>query len=156
VELSLAPRWTVDIWGAYNPFQESETRKWKLWTLQPELRHWLCRNFAGTFVGIHLGAGQYNMGGIGTTADLRLPVKLDIDGLKEQRVQGSFMDAGLSVGHHWIFSPRWGLEAVIGIGYGRYNYRKYRCLHCGEQTGSGSKNYLGPTRAGLSLVYLIR
>jgi len=155
VELALCRNWTVDLWGAYNPFQESETRKWKIWTIQPELRYWLCKNFSGTFVGIHSGAGQYNMGGFGTTLDLGTLGTLDLDGLKEHRVQGAFWDAGLSVGQHWILSPHWGLEATLGFGYGHYQYKRFRCLHCGEQTTSGTKNYLGPTRAGISLVYLI-
>jgi hypothetical protein len=156
VELSLAPQWTLDVCGAYNPFQASTTRKWKLWTVQPELRYWFCRDFAGTFVGFHAGAGQYNVGGIGASLDLGSLGSLNLESLKTHRVQGSFWDAGFSVGHHWILSPRWGVEATLGLGYGHYRYERFRCLSCGEQTDSGSGHYLGPTRAGVSLVYLLR
>jgi len=156
VELGLSSQWTLDVSGAYNPFEYSATRKWKLWIVQPELRHWFCRDFAGTFVGLHAGVGQYNVGGIGTSIDLGSLGSLDLESLQTHRVQGSFWDAGLSVGHHWILSPRWGVEATIGVGYGGYHYERYRCLVCGEQTDSGKGHYLGPTRAGVSLVYLIR
>ena len=34
-------------------------------------------------------------------------------------------------------------------------YERYRCLHCGEQTGGEHKNFIAPTRVAVSLVYLI-
>ena len=156
MEVAVGPNLTLDVWGAYNPFEESSTRKWKLWTIQPELRYWFCKDFTGSFIGLHAGAGQYNMGGIGRTFDLGGFGSLDLDGLKDYRVQGSFWDAGFSYGRHWILSPRWGVEATVGFGYGAYRYERYCCLECGERTGSGTGNYLGPTRLGVSLVYLLR
>jgi hypothetical protein len=156
VEAALGDHLTLDVSGAYNPFQLSETKKWRLWTVQPEMRYWLCRNFSGAFVGLHGGVGQFNMAGIGGSMDLGKLGNLDFSNLNEHRYQGSFWDIGFSYGHHWILSPRWGVEANIGFGYGRYHYERFRCLTCGEQTGSGTGNYFGPTRASLSLVYMIR
>jgi len=53
-------------------------------------------------------------------------------------------------------SSHWSLEGTIGLGFARYGYVRYRCLHCGERIEEGTKNYLGPTRASISLVYMIR
>lgn len=156
LEVSLGQSITMDIAGMYNPFQVSETKKWKLWTLQPEIRYWLCKPYFGTFIGLHGGLGQFNMGGIGARVDLGALGQLDFTELKETRAQGSFWDAGLSIGHHWILSPHWGLEANIGFGYGRYQYEQFRCVHCGESVNKTNKSYYGPTKAGLSLVYMIK
>lgn len=127
-----------------------------MWTVQPELRYWFCEDFSGLFAGFHAGVGQYNIGGIGGSVDFGLLGKLDLNGLNDYRVQGSFWDAGFSIGGHYVLSPRWGIEATVGLGYGRYSYDRFRCLHCGERTSSGNGYYLGPTRAALSLVYMIK
>lgn len=155
IEVTLGPSLTLDVAGMYNPFQVSETKKWKLWSLQPEIRYWLCKPYSGTFIGLHGGVGQFNMGGIGGSVDLGSLGQFDFNALKEHRAQGSFWNAGLSIGRHWILSPRWGLEGTIGLGYGRIHYERFRCVHCGESIGSGNKPYYGPTRAALSLVYMI-
>jgi len=147
LELEVGQKLTLDISAAYNPFQVSETKKWKLWTVQPELRYWFCQNFSGSFVGLHAGAGQFNIGGFDNAI---------YPGLKDTRVQGSFWNAGISYGYHWILSPRWGIEATAGFGYANYQYKRFNCLHCGEKVGSGKESYLGPTRAGISLIYMIR
>ncbi|MDC7180987.1 DUF3575 domain-containing protein, partial [Bacteroides cellulosilyticus] len=41
-------------------------------------------------------------------------------------------------------------------GYARMEYDKYRCAGCGERMGHYKRNYFGPTRAGVSLIYFIR
>ena len=51
---------------------------------------------------------------------------------------------------------RWSLEASIGLGYARILYDKYPCATCGTKLKDTSKNYLGPTKASLSLIYLIK
>jgi len=146
VEFKVGQKLTLDLSAAYNPFQVSETKKWKLWTVQPELRYWFCQNFAGAFVGLHAGVGQFNVGSFDST---------DPE-LNNTRVQGSFWDSGISYGYHWIVSPHWGIEATAGFGYAKYDYKRFRCLHCGEKVGSGADSYLGPTRAAISLIYMIR
>ena len=41
IEFGLAPKWTLDISGNYNPWTFSENRKMKHWLIQPEARYWL-------------------------------------------------------------------------------------------------------------------
>ena len=157
LETSLSSRLTLDLSGAYNPFQVSETKKWKLWMVQPELRYWMCENFYGTFLGVHVFGGQFNVGGIGGTTDLPLFGETKIlSGLKNHRVEGDFAGVGLSLGRQWVLSSHWSFETELGVGFARYSYDRFRCTHCGERISGGTQNYLGPTKAGISLVYMIR
>ena len=56
VEVALWPKWTLDIDGYWNPFKYSENKFTKFWAVQPELRYWFCNKFNGHFIGLH---GQY-------------------------------------------------------------------------------------------------
>ena len=51
---------------------------------------------------------------------------------------------------------RWSLEANIGAGYVRLHYDKFRCKTCGEKVGTENRNYFGPTKAAISLIFLIK
>ena len=42
----------------------------------------------------------------------------------------------------------------IGVGYARVKYEQFECKTCGEKVSEGHKNYLGPTKAAISLIYL--
>lgn len=92
--------------------------------------------------------GVYNVGG------MKLPLGL-FKGIRSSRYEGDFLGLGVSYGYHFILSPRWSIETSLGVGFLHSGYERYRCLHCGEQTGGGHKNFMAPTRASVSLVYLI-
>jgi len=150
LEQSLGGRLSLDVSGHYNPFSsEGSMRRRKHWLVQSELRLWRCQPFSGHFIGLHVLAGEYNI------ADADLPLGL-YKGTKTWRYEGFVMGTGISYGYHFILSPHWGIEAVLGAGYVRASYDRYRCAHCGEKLGSGYKNYLGPTKAAISVVYLIK
>lgn len=129
-----------------------KTTKWSHWMVQPELRFWSCDVFNGFFVGLHAHAGKMNVGGID------IPFILNKDGanMKDHRYEGWFAGGGVSFGYHWPISSRFSLEASLGVGYARIGYTKFKCKACGEKDGTGSANYLGPTKATLSLVYLLK
>ncbi|MBP1614032.1 MAG: hypothetical protein H6Q13_1480 [Bacteroidetes bacterium] len=150
LEVALGGRLSLDVSGHYNPFSsEQSMRRRKHWLVQPELRLWRCQPFSGHFIGLHVLAGEYNI------ADADLPASL-YKGTKKWRYEGFVMGAGISYGYHFILSPHWGIEAVLGAGFVRASYDRYRCAHCGEKLGSGYKNYLGPTKAAISMVYILR
>lgn len=150
VEWGISPKLTLDLWGAYNPFPLSKNghgasnRKMKHWLVQPELRYWLCESFNGHFFGVHTFYGEYNMGGIRYL------------GLSDYRRQGNVVGAGLSYGYQWLLSPRWSLEAMLGVGYAHINYDVYPCKECGKRIRKENRNYLGPTRAAVSIIYIIK
>lgn len=136
VEARVAPHWTIDISGNYNGWRLSHGRQWKHWLVQPEVRYWLKdETMSKHFFAGHLLGGQFN-----TT-------------LNHYRRQGWAAGIGIGYGYFWKFARHWGLEAQIALGYARYGYDKYPCYECGRKIASHHKNYIGPTKAALNLVY---
>lgn len=144
LEIGLKPQWTLDILGSYNPWTFPDNQKLKHWLVQPELRYWTCERFNGHFIGVHGHYAEYNIGGI------------KILGLKKYRYQGYLWGAGISYGYQWIISNRLNLEATIGIGYAHLNYDQYDSPSCGRFIKEGHKNYFGPTKAGVSIIYFFK
>ena len=50
-EFGLAPRWTLELSGSYNPWtlDEGKNKKIKHWAVISEARYWLCNRFQGHF-----------------------------------------------------------------------------------------------------------
>ena len=143
-ELGMGPRTTLELAGGYNRFTFSENKKLKHYLVQPAVRHWFCERFAGTFVGLHLHAGEFNVGGIGPFTTI-----------KNNRYEGWLAGAGVSVGHQWVLGKRWGLEAELGVGYAYIDYDKFGCGACEPLKKSDTYHYFGPTRLNVSLVYYL-
>lgn len=144
VELGLSPKFSLDISGNYNPWTFSDNKKLKHWLVQPELRYWLCEKFNGHFFGLHAHIGEFNMGGI------------KLLGMEKYRYEGQAIGAGLSYGYQWILSNRWSIEASLGVGYTHLDYDKYYCETCGDKLGGEKKHFVGPTKAAVSLIYIIK
>ena len=146
-EFRVAPRWTIDLSGNYNPFSFKNDKKMMLWLVQPEARYWLCEAFNGHFFALHALGGQFNVG------NLDLGIFPSTEG---RRYEGGMYGAGLGYGYQFVLGNRWNLGLEIGGGWIHANYDKYDCPHCGEWLGSGSKNYFGLTKAAISLIYIIK
>ncbi|MDD2594285.1 MAG: DUF3575 domain-containing protein [Bacteroidales bacterium] len=158
VEIGLAPKWTLDISGNYNPWTFTDNHKMKHWLVQPEVRYWTCQRFSGHFVGVHGHGGVYNVGGMlpwGFKSGKMFGV-IENEDIMNHRYEGWLAGAGVSYGYHWVLGSRYGLEASVGAGYAYLSYDKYRCEKCGEKLSSGSKHYLGPTKAAITLIILIK
>jgi hypothetical protein len=149
LEISLGKHHTLELYGSYNPFKLKEEKKFKHWMALPELRLWTCERFNGYFFGLHALAGEFNV------ANLELPGGI-LHFLEGNRFEGLFYGGGLSVGHQWILGRRWNAEAVLGAGFVQFRYDKFTCGKCAPRTDHGTYNYLGITRAALSIVYFIR
>ena len=109
-----------------------------------ELRYWLCERFYGHFFGLHAHYAEANVS------------NLNILGLGHERYQGNIYGAGISYGYQWILNKHWSMEAEIGVGYARIDYDKYNCGKCGSKLDSGHKNYIGPTKVALNIIYVIK
>lgn len=144
-EFRTGDRTSLDISGNWNPFTFSENRKWKNGLIQPEFRYWMKETFAGHFFGLHAHYAYYNVG--------RLPNPPFSKNMAASRYEGWLAGAGLSYGYRWNFSRRWGMEATFGLGYAYLDYSKYDCRDCGDKLGEKTKNYFGPTKAGITLIY---
>lgn len=109
--------------------------------------YWLCERFNGHFFGLHSGYGEYNISGV------RIPfLKKSV---KDHRYQGWATGLGISYGYSWLLGRRWNLEATVGAGYVYTNYDRYECATCGKFRGTGDRHYFGPTKAGISIIYII-
>lgn len=151
LEFNIKNNKSLSISGTYRPFQFDENQKFKLWSVQPELRFWPCRTFFGHFWGINALAGQFNVGGYSKFSGIDI-TKLDIS---DYRVEATHAGLGFTYGYHAIITKRLGFEFTFSAGYSRIWYEKFYCIKCGEKIDEGVRNYFGPTNAGLSLVYLI-
>ena len=151
VEMSVAPKWTIDASVNYNNWK-FDSHRWKHWMIQPEARYWFCEKFAGHFLGIHAHGGKYNISDL--NADFKF-LGTDFSRLKDERFQGWFVGAGVAYGYAWILNKHWNLEAEAGIGYSYTRYDRFPCAECGEKIESRHPhNYVGLTKLAFNLVYL--
>ena len=134
-ETALSDKVTLEVAGAYNPWTFANNKKLRFWMVQPEVKYWLCQKFEGHFFGIHAHGAQF------------------YSTLAHKRRDGYLAGAGISYGYDWILSPRLNLEAEIGAGYARLWYKESDCIPCMKSYERKQKNYFGPTKAALSLVY---
>lgn len=141
---------SIDLQGSYNGwhFGKSErNRKIKHWLIQPELRFWVYEAFDGHFLGIHPFYMKYN------ASNIHLPLRIWQD-LQDHRFEGYGTGLGFSYGYQWYVGNHWNLEFEFGFGYAYLNYDRYECPPCGAYLNSEHKHYFGPTKLGVSLVYL--
>ena len=148
-EFRLSNYLTLDLSANYNPWTFSDNRKFKHVLIQPELRYWVHEPFNGHLLGAHVNYMNFNVG------NLNLPLNI-FSGLKDYRYQGNGYGAGVSYGYHWLLSPRWSMEATLGVGYMYLDYSRYECHTCGKKLNKDNKHYFGPTKLGVSLIYIIK
>lgn len=149
-EVGLGKRTTLDFTGSYNPWNRRGLRdnnqKLVHYLLRPEFRYWTCERFNGHFFGVHAFFSEYNIAGH------HIPLLFS----SAYRYEGNAIGGGISYGYHWMWARRWGAEFTVGVGVAYLKYDKFLCPRCGEKVGNFDKTYFGPTRAGITLVYLIR
>lgn len=153
LETALGGRTTLELTGSYNGWNlngsADDNKKLAHWLIRPEVRWWTCERFAGHFLGIHPFYGRYNISGH------KIPLLLE-SGSRDYRYKGYIAGAGLSYGYNFILSRSFNLELTLGAGYGYMKYNKMECDRCSDSQGRFRRNYYGPTRAGITLVYLIK
>lgn len=135
VEINVGPKWSLELSGNLNAWKLSDTKMWKHWFVQPEARYWLKQIYRGHFFAVNAIGGQYNV--------IR----------KSARYQGWAAGAGVGYGYNVRLNRHWGIEAELTVGYARYSYDKYPCTTCGRKIASRDRNYFGPTKAAINLVY---
>ena len=143
-EFRTGDKTSFDLPVSFNPWTFSNNKKWKHWLVQPEFRFWTDETFNGHFFGLHGHYAFYNVS--------RLDHPPFTEYMNNHRFEGWLAGGGISYGYRWNFNHRWGLEATVGAGYAYLSYDKFSCGDCERMVGSETKNYFGPTKAGLSLV----
>lgn len=143
MEFKTSLKYTLNMAIGYNAWAFRNDMTLRHYLFQPELRYWPCKAFERHFFGIHALYGRYNVGRISF-----------IDDLETRTYKGYMAGAGVSVGYHWAVGKRWGIEATLGLGYVHFRYNKYICQECAELEGRYKRNYYGPTKLGVSIIYL--
>lgn len=145
--------WSVGIegnWAWWNTGAESY-HYYRIQTLGVELRRWFGnqaeRPLKGWFVGVY---------GYGGTYDIRLFAN---DNNDEGQLSNWSYSGGLTVGYSLPIGKQFNLEFGMGAGYLGGTYHKYTIGTCEECVfpwkSSHQRNYIGPTKASIALVWLI-
>lgn len=142
-EIKLAPRWSLDIIGAYSPYNMIvKDRKIRLFGIRPEARFWWGTPMhRGHFIGLHGFTSAFN-------------VQLG-DKVRYQDPNHALWGVGVAYGYALPLGKRerLGLEFTIGLGYARVKYDKYDGAINGQFIERKTINYFGPTRLGINLSY---
>lgn len=147
LEVGAGQHFTVDVSGNYNPWNISKDRSIKHWMVQPEFRYWPAEKFNGHFLGIHAYYMDY------VFKDVWLPMGMK----KNHGFDGTAYGAGISYGYQLYLSTRWNLEFTAGFGYGYYEYDKYSLIEGeNEYLGLYRTDYIGVTKVGISIIYLLK
>lgn len=151
VEFGVGRKTTMEITGGFNPWHldgsQKDNKKLVHLYLQPELRWWTCERFNGHFFGLHAAGAAYNI------SQHKIPF---IDFKKEYRYQGYAVGAGVSYGYSAMLSPGVNLEFTAGFGVWYLNYDRYGCTKCAKDKSSFDKFRFAPTKAGVSLVFMLK
>lgn len=142
-EVKLAPRWSLDVMGAYSPYNMFVSdRKIRLFGIRPEVRYWWGEPMKrGHFLGLH-----------GHTAGFNIQVN---DKYRYQDPNHALWGVGLAYGYALPLgkNERWGVEFTIGVGYARIKYDVYEGRENGQFIERKTINYFGPTRLGIDFSY---
>lgn len=147
-EVALQKRISLDISGGYNPFTFSDDKSMKHWFVQPEVRYWLHGVFNGHYIGVHAHYMDYDLAG----------KSYFFGNMKSGYCYDGFAyGAGISYGYQLYLSPRWNIEFTVGGGYTYFEYDKYEYPQKeGDWLGKFRNRYWGFTKAGISIVYIIK
>lgn len=148
LEFSLGRRWSMELEGigAFWAF-EKKHNFYRVGAGSIEVRKWLGKPSRTPLTGHFLGAygmlGTYNfkMGGTGNKSDGTLS-----------------WSAGISYGYSMPIARKLNLEFSLGIGYMQGDYKEYYYNptdDCYPWVKTAKRTYFGPTKAEVSLVWLI-
>ena len=160
VEWRVSSDWGVKLDGSFAHWSGGEGKVQKVWLLNPEVRRYLLRN-KRFYVGVSGSYGEYNI------------YKYPLGGLfsKNTGYQGSLWSAGLTVGYQLYLSRRFSVDFNLGLGYTRSEYDSFtpimteiripgddfpaiECVRVIKER-SKTKNFFGPTQAGINLIWTI-
>lgn len=155
VEVPISKRWSVlgewifPWWTFDNDKSDSRRHRFQLLNFNLEGRYWLGNRdthapLTGYFGGLYAGAGLFDF-------------EWDRKGYQGE----FFIAAGLSGGYAHSIAKNLRLEYSLGIGYMKIRYNSYESIYKNDQRWhamrkeSGRQSWFGPTRAKVSLVWMI-
>ncbi|MDR1356809.1 MAG: DUF3575 domain-containing protein [Tannerellaceae bacterium] len=145
-EYAINKTFSVSLSANYNGWVLQKPHAWKHYLVQPEVRYWFRESFNEHFIGVH---GLY----LGFDVER---MSLPFFGFTRRYLYkgGTAYGGGLSYGYHLYLTPRLNLEFSLGVGYMSLKYSKSLYTKP-EQSELLTRNYIGPTQIGVSVVYII-
>ncbi len=136
LSMTLDRKYSLHLPVYYNPFVFGGNKKLQNFTVLPGLRSWMLESYIGGFLGVNAIGTKYHFT------------------WKDNRYQGYGFGAGISAGYALMLSPRWNLEAEVGLGLIWADYAKYPCEKCTRKIEEEQGWHVVPNKVGISLVYL--
>lgn len=138
LEWRVSPRVGILVDGSYTSWSwKGGDRRYALWEVNPEVRYYMWHQKRG-YIGAMYKAGAFNfkLGGTGR--------------------QGDLMGGGVTGGYRLCVSDAVSFDFSLGLGYVRAEYDRYALIDgVRVRNGNEVKNWWGPTRAGVTLVWTI-
>ena len=75
---------------------------------------------------------------------------------KDFAYDGNAYGGGISYGYQLYLSPHWNIEFSAGVGFLHFEYDKSAYPSDNEKAYKYRNNYFGPTKLGVSIVYIIK
>lgn len=146
VEWRVNRNWGIKLDGSLSWWGSSSDKVQKVWLLNPEVRWYLLRN-KRLYVGASGSYGEYNI--------YKHPLGRLFS--KDTGYQGTLWSAGVTVGYQLCLSRKFSVDFNLGLGYTRSKYDSFGMtdgVRVSKERDK-TKNFFGPTQAGISLVWTL-
>ncbi len=139
VECKINETWGISVSGLWTHIKwDNSNKTYRIWSVSPEGRFYFPEN-RRFYLGAMFHIGQLNL-------------KLSNPGY-----QGDFVGGGLTGGYMLRLGDRFMLDFGIGLGYTYLKYDSYDYIDgVNIKNESGFKNFIGPTKVGITLNFKIK
>lgn len=136
VEWRICPSWGISVNSSWTSWSWSDKdRRYALWEVAPEVRYYMGEKKAW-YLGAMFKAGQFNYK------------------LSETGKQGDLMGGGITAGYQLRLNKALALDFNLGLGNLNADYEKYEVINgVRVRRGNETKDWWGPTNAGVTLVW---
>ena len=136
VEWRICPSWGIAVNGSWTSWSwNDKDRRYALWEVAPEVRYYMGEKKAW-YLGAIFKTGQFNYK------------------LSETGKQGDLMGGGITAGYQLRLNKALALDFNLGLGYLNADYEKYEVIDgVRVRRGNETKDWWGPTNAGVTLVW---
>ena len=136
LEWRICPSWGIAVNGSWTSWSWNDKhRRYALWEVAPEVRYYMGEKKAW-YLGAMFKAGQFNYK------------------LSETGKQGDLMGGGITAGYQLRLNKALALDFNLGLGYLNADYEKYEVIDgVRVRRGNETKDWWGPTNAGVTLVW---
>ena len=136
VEWRICPSWGIAVNSSWTSWSwNDKDRRYALWEVAPEVRYYMGEKKAW-YLGAMFKTGQFNYK------------------LSETGKQGDLMGGGITAGYQLRLNKALALDFNLGLGYLNADYEKYEVIDgVRVRRGNETKDWWGPTNAGVTLVW---